>query len=129
MFKVFKTPEFKKAISFFVEGIKENKKSFYISNISALLWCFLVIIQPYLIKRIIDDGIVAEIPVVNHRTVDLVSHAARGLEVDVIGHDEGIHGVAALEVEPAVLVPVVLLEVVAEDVLAQEDAQVLGVGA
>ena len=60
MFKVFKTPEFKKAISFFLEGIKENKKSFYISNISALLWCFLVIIQPYLIKRIIDDGIVAE---------------------------------------------------------------------
>ena len=60
MFKVFKTPEFKKAISFFVEGIKENKKSFYISNISALIWCFLVIIQPYLIKRIIDDGIVAE---------------------------------------------------------------------
>ena len=60
MFKVFKTPEFKKAISFFIEGIKENKKSFYISNSSALLWCFLVIIQPYLIKRIIDDGIVAE---------------------------------------------------------------------
>ena len=60
MFKVFKTPEFRKAISFFIEGIKENKKSFYISNISALLWCFLVIIQPYLIKRIIDDGIVAE---------------------------------------------------------------------
>ena len=60
MFKVFKTPEFKKAIAFFVEGIKENKKSFFISNSSALLWCFLVIIQPYLIKRIIDDGIVAE---------------------------------------------------------------------
>ena len=60
MFKVFKTPEFRKAISFFIEGIKENKKSFYISNSSALLWCFLVIIQPYLIKRIIDDGIVAE---------------------------------------------------------------------
>ena len=60
MFNVFKTPEFKKAISFFIEGIKENKKSFYISNSSALLWCFLVIIQPYLIKRIIDDGIVAE---------------------------------------------------------------------
>ena len=59
MFKVFKTPEFKKAISFFVEGMKENKKSFFISNASALLWCFLVIIQPYLIKRIIDDGIVA----------------------------------------------------------------------
>src|SRR5210317_1072070 len=67
MFKVFKTPEFRKAISFFVEGIKENKKSFYISNISALLWCFLVIIQPYLIKRIIDDGIVAE----NQRAVIL----------------------------------------------------------
>ena len=60
MFKVFKTPEFKKAIAFFVEGIKENKKSFFISNSSALLWCFLVIIQPYLIKRIIDDGIVAD---------------------------------------------------------------------
>ncbi len=60
MFKVFKTPEFKKAIAFFVEGIKENKKSFYISNTSALLWCFLVIVQPYLIKRIIDDGIVAD---------------------------------------------------------------------
>jgi ATP-binding cassette subfamily B protein len=60
MFKVFKTPEFKKAISFFIEGIKENKKSFFISNASALLWCFLVIIQPYLIKRIIDDGIVAD---------------------------------------------------------------------
>src|SRR5210317_2332425 len=67
MFKVFKTPEFRKAISFFVEGIKENKQSFYISNISALLWCFLVIIQPYLIKRIIDDGIVAE----NQRAVIL----------------------------------------------------------
>ena len=33
MFKVFKTPEFKKAISFFVEGIKENKKSFFISRL------------------------------------------------------------------------------------------------
>ena len=60
MFKIFKTPEFRKAISFFIEGIKENKKSFFISNSSALIWCFLVIIQPYLIKRIIDDGIVAE---------------------------------------------------------------------
>ena len=60
MFNVFRTPEFKKAIAFFVEGIKENKKSFFISNSSALLWCFLVIIQPYLIKRIIDDGIVAD---------------------------------------------------------------------
>ena len=59
MFKVFKTPEFKKALSFFAEGMKENKKSFYISMASALVWCFLVIIQPYLIKRIIDDGIVA----------------------------------------------------------------------
>ena len=65
MFKVFKTPEFKKAISFFIEGIKENKKSFFISNASALLWCFLVILQPYLIKRIIDDGIVAN----NERSV------------------------------------------------------------
>ena len=65
MFKVFKTPEFKKAISFFIEGIKEIKKSFFISNASALLWCFLVILQPYLIKRIIDDGIVAD----NERSV------------------------------------------------------------
>ena len=59
MFKVFKTPEFKKALSFFAEGMKENKKSFFISMASALVWCFLVIIQPYLIKRIIDDGIFA----------------------------------------------------------------------
>ena len=26
---------------------------------SAIIWCFLVILHPYLIKRIVDDGIVA----------------------------------------------------------------------
>jgi hypothetical protein len=40
MFKVFKTPEFKKAISFFIEGIKENKKSFFISNASGTSMVF-----------------------------------------------------------------------------------------
>ena len=59
MFKVFKTPEFKKALGFYSESIKENKKNFIISMASATVWVFLVIVQPYLIKRIIDDGIVS----------------------------------------------------------------------
>ena len=59
MFKVFKTPEFKKALGFYAESIKDNKKNFIISMASATAWVFLVIIQPYLIKRIIDDGIVS----------------------------------------------------------------------
>ena len=59
MFKVFKTPEFKKALGFYSESIKENKKNFIISMASATAWVFLVIVQPYLIKRIIDDGIVS----------------------------------------------------------------------
>ncbi len=59
MFKVFKTPEFKKALGFYTESIKENKKNFIISMASATAWVFLVIVQPYLIKRIIDDGIVS----------------------------------------------------------------------
>ena len=57
MFKVFRTPEFKKALSFYVEGIKGNKKHFYISMSSAVLWCFLVVLHPYIIKRVVDDGI------------------------------------------------------------------------
>ena len=57
MFKVFRTPEFKKALSFYFEGIKENKKHFYISISSAVLWCFLVVLHPYIIKRVVDDGI------------------------------------------------------------------------
>ena len=60
MFKVFKTPEFKKAINFYKDGIKENRKSFVISMGSAVVWCFLIVIQPYIIKRIIDDAIVLE---------------------------------------------------------------------
>ena len=60
MFKIFKTPEFKKAINFYKDGIKENRKSFLISMASAVVWCFLIVIQPYIIKRIIDDAIVIE---------------------------------------------------------------------
>ena len=60
MFKVFKTPEFKQALGFYVESIKENKRNFTISMVSATAWVFLVIVQPYLIKRIIDDGIVSK---------------------------------------------------------------------
>ena len=58
MFKVFKTPEFKKALNFYKAEIIENKRNFIIAMSSAVLWCFLVVIQPYLIKIIIDDGIV-----------------------------------------------------------------------
>ena len=58
MFKVFKTPEFKKALNFYKVEIIENKRNFIIAMSSAVLWCFLVVVQPYLIKIIIDDGIV-----------------------------------------------------------------------
>ena len=58
MFKVFKTPEFKKALNFYKEEIIDNKRNFVIAMSSAVLWCFLVVVQPYLIKIIIDDGIV-----------------------------------------------------------------------
>ena len=60
MFNVFKTPEFKKALKFYKEGIAENKRSFVFSMLSAVVWCFLIVIQPYIIKRIIDDGIVGQ---------------------------------------------------------------------
>ena len=60
MFKVFKTPEFKKAVNFYKDGIKENRRSFIISMGSAVVWCFLIVIQPYIIKRIIDDAIILE---------------------------------------------------------------------
>ena len=55
MFKVFKTPEFKKALNFYKAEIIDNKKNFIIAMSSAVLWCFLVVIQPYLIKVIIDE--------------------------------------------------------------------------
>ena len=58
MFKVFKTPEFKKALNFYKAEIIENKRNFIIAMSSAVLWCFLVVVQPYLLKIIIDDGIV-----------------------------------------------------------------------
>ncbi len=58
MFKVFKTPEFKKAVNFYIEGMKGNKKHFYIAMSSAVIWCFLVVLHPYIIKRVVDDGIV-----------------------------------------------------------------------
>ena len=60
MFNVFKTPEFKKALTFYKEGVKENKRSFIVSMLSAVVWCFLIVIQPYIIKRIIDEGIVGQ---------------------------------------------------------------------
>ena len=60
MFNVFKTPEFKKALKFYKEGVAENKRSFVVSMLSAVIWCFLIGIQPYIIKRIIDDGIVGQ---------------------------------------------------------------------
>ena len=60
MFNVFKTPEFKKALKFYKEGVAENKRSFVVSMLSAVIWCFLIVIQPYIIKRIIDDGIVGQ---------------------------------------------------------------------
>ena len=56
---MFKTPEFKKALRFYIEEVKNNRKHFLISMFSAIIWCFLVILHPYLIKRIVDDGIVA----------------------------------------------------------------------
>ena len=58
MFKVFKTPEFKKALNFYKAEIIDNNRNFIIAMSSAVLWCFLVVIQPYLIKVIIDEGIV-----------------------------------------------------------------------
>ncbi len=58
MFKVFKTPEFNKALNFYKAEIIDNKRNFIIAMSSAVLWCFLVVVQPYLIKIIIDDGIV-----------------------------------------------------------------------
>jgi len=58
MFKVFKTPEFKKALNFYKAEIIDNKRNFIIAMSSAVLWCFLVVVQPYLIKIIIDEGIV-----------------------------------------------------------------------
>ena len=59
MLDVFKTPEFKRALRFYIEEVKNNRKHFLISMFSAIIWCFLVILHPYLIKRIVDDGIVA----------------------------------------------------------------------
>tara|TARA_Y100000768_G_scaffold69568_1_gene48900 strand:+ start:1011 stop:2771 length:1761 start_codon:yes stop_codon:yes gene_type:complete len=58
MFKVFKTPEFKKALNFYRAEIIDNKRNFIIAMSSAVLWCFLVVVQPYLMKIIIDEGIV-----------------------------------------------------------------------
>ena len=59
MFDVFKTAEFKRALKFYIEEVKNNSKHFLISISSAVLWCFLVVFHPYFIKRIVDVGIVA----------------------------------------------------------------------
>ena len=60
MFDVFKTAEFKRALTFYVQEVKNNRKHFLISMSSAVIWCFLVVLHPYLIKRIVDDGIVVK---------------------------------------------------------------------
>ena len=50
----------KKLLTFYKQGVKENKRSFIVSMLSAVVWCFLIVIQPYIIKRIIDEGIVEQ---------------------------------------------------------------------
>ena len=70
MFDVFKTAEFKRALKFYIEEVKNNSKHFLISMSSAVIWCFLVVLHPYFIKRIVDDGIVAN----NQQTI-VVTHS------------------------------------------------------
>ena len=62
MFKTFKTEEFKRAGRFYRREIKNNYRNFMVAIITALLWSGLVVVQPYLIKRIIDDSIIPNRP-------------------------------------------------------------------
>tara|TARA_B100000586_G_scaffold67606_2_gene47074 strand:+ start:338 stop:2095 length:1758 start_codon:yes stop_codon:yes gene_type:complete len=62
MFKTFKTEEFKRAGRFYKEEIKNNYKYFLLAIFSALTWSGLAVVQPYLIKRIIDDSIIPNRP-------------------------------------------------------------------
>jgi len=62
MFKTFKTEEFKRAGRFYRREINNNYRNFMVAIITALLWSGLVVVQPYLIKRIIDDSIIPNRP-------------------------------------------------------------------
>ena len=62
MFKTFKTEEFKRAGRFYRQEIKNNYRNFLVAIITALMWSGLVVVQPYLIKRIIDDSIIPNRP-------------------------------------------------------------------
>lgn len=62
MFKTFKTEEFKRAGRFYRREIKNNYRNFIIAIFTALMWSGLVVVQPYLIKRIIDDSIIPNRP-------------------------------------------------------------------
>ncbi|RZP25851.1 MAG: ABC transporter ATP-binding protein [Candidatus Actinomarinales bacterium] len=62
MFKTFKTEEFRRAGRFYRQEIKNNYRNFLVAIITALMWSGLVVVQPYLIKRIIDDSIIPNRP-------------------------------------------------------------------
>ena len=62
MFKTFRTKEFKRAGRFYKEEIKNNYRNFAIAIFTALMWSGLVVVQPYFIKRIIDDSIIPNRP-------------------------------------------------------------------
>ena len=62
MFKTFKTEEFRRAGRFFISEIKNNYRNFSIAIICALAWSGLVVVQPYLIKKVIDDSILPNRP-------------------------------------------------------------------
>ncbi len=62
MFKTFKTEEFKRAGRFYRQEIKNNYRNFLVAIFTALMWSGLVVVQPYLIKRIIDDSIIPNRP-------------------------------------------------------------------
>ena len=62
MFKTFKTEEFRRAGRFYKREIRNNYKYFLIAMCSALIWSGLVVVQPYLIKKMIDDSIIPNRP-------------------------------------------------------------------
>ena len=62
MFKTFRTEEFKRAGRFYKQEIKNNYRNFLVAMFTALMWSGLVVVQPYLIKRIIDESIIPNRP-------------------------------------------------------------------
>ena len=62
MFETFKTEEFRRAGRFYKKEIRKNYKYFLVAISSALIWSGLVVVQPYLIKKIIDDSIIPNRP-------------------------------------------------------------------